>query len=307
MNTKSAIGINTWHGHQDAAVAPIRHMDFGFNEQPTPRYVYADNAYASTLFMAISIIIPRGERFFIESVRNYQSDISNPVLASQVVSFIGQEAMHGKMHDEANASMADRGVPLAAMNELADKGYKLAARYLPKSVQLGYTLAMEHFTAMISEFTLQSLEEQQRLAPEFRDFALWHMMEELEHKSVAYDVYEKVVADHGLRVASMVASTAVMGAALQAYQLVLLWKDGTLFDVRDHWRGIRMLVGKRGPFGFFAKRYVEYFARDFHPDQHETDQLLARLREQYFGDKGQLSRYLTRTVQPALKSVGLPL
>lgn len=43
---------------------------------------------------ALSIFFPTGERFFMDSVRNYRHLVTDPELKQAVAGFIGQEAMH---------------------------------------------------------------------------------------------------------------------------------------------------------------------------------------------------------------------
>ena len=45
---------------------------------------------------ALSTTFPDGERFFIDSVRNFQDQIKDPKLQKDIRAFIGQEANHGK-------------------------------------------------------------------------------------------------------------------------------------------------------------------------------------------------------------------
>jgi predicted metal-dependent hydrolase len=47
---------------------------------------------------------------------------------------------------------------------------------------------------------------------EARQLWLWHALEENEHKTVAYDVYEKVVGSYALRVGIMIPTTVIFFA-----------------------------------------------------------------------------------------------
>src|SRR5690606_27734317 len=85
---------------------PPRRMDFEFAED-TKRYWYRDSAFLTTFWTTLSTLFPEGETFFVDSVRNYRDQVTDPILKAQVAGFIGQEAMHSKEH--------------AAFNELADK------------------------------------------------------------------------------------------------------------------------------------------------------------------------------------------
>ena len=55
-----------------------------------------------------SIVLPVGERFFIDSVRAYRDQITDPELKKAVTAFIGQEAMHGREHEDYNTALFAR-------------------------------------------------------------------------------------------------------------------------------------------------------------------------------------------------------
>ena len=82
-------------------------------------------------------------------------------------------------------------------------------------MQLAVTAAAEHYTAVIAERMLTN-EYLQSLGrgTEARALLNWHAFEELEHKSVAFDVYRAVGGDEGTRIAVMAALTH---AGLQEY------------------------------------------------------------------------------------------
>ena len=75
---------------------PIR-RDVRFN---LPAERIADwHTAAGPIFTALlntfSIVLPIGERFFIDAVRAHRDLVQDPELQKAVTAFIGQEAMHG--------------------------------------------------------------------------------------------------------------------------------------------------------------------------------------------------------------------
>lgn len=282
-------------------VVPIRHMDFGFDRAPLKAHFYDDNAFASAFFMAFSAVIPQGERFFIESVRHYRERIADPVLQARVTGFIGQEAMHGKEHDAANAAYTKMGYPVRRLDRFTRNGLRRLAKVLPKPARLSVTVALEHYTAVISEYVLGNERVSGKFDRETAGFVLWHMMEETEHKAVAYDVYERHVGSYALRAGIMIPTTVVLVAVLAAMQARLMASDGSLANPRlwrKHLRGFAMIYGPRGLFGKVAPRVLDYFKPGFHPNQHDTTVLLEELRERFFGADGELNEKLRKTIVP---------
>jgi predicted metal-dependent hydrolase len=284
---------------------PVRHMDFGFDHATLKRYFYDDNPALSAFFMAFSSVIPQGERFFIHSVRHYRDRIQDPELQARVTGFIGQEAMHGKEHDAVNQAYERMGFPIGQLDRFTRDGLRLLSKLLPSSAQLALTVAMEHYTAMISEYVLGDAEVQAKFEKQVGDFIFWHMMEETEHKAVAYDVYEQQVGSYLLRAGIMLPGSVVLIGVLFAMQVLLMQADGTLLKPRlwrKHLQGLADLYGPRGLFARIAPKWVDYFKPGFHPNQHDTSELLARFREKFFGEKGELNPQLNKTVVPKVRN-----
>lgn len=291
--------------HTDNPVVPIRHMDFGFETASLQRHFYDDNAFASAFYMAFSAVIPQGERFFIHSVRHYRDRLQDPELDARVTGFIGQEAMHGKEHDAVNEAYARKGYPVKALDRFTRDGLRWLSKRLPKAAQLSVTVALEHYTAIISEYMLSDENVQQKFDPAVGSFVLWHMMEETEHKAVAFDVYEKCVGSYALRAGIMIPASVVLIAALGGMQLRLMHADGSLWKpglLRAHLRGFAQVYGPRGLFGSVVPHLLDYLKPGFHPNDHDTRELLARFSEKFFGAQGELNQNLRKTVVPQARS-----
>jgi predicted metal-dependent hydrolase len=142
---------------------------------------------------AVSYVFPPGEKFFIESVQNYQDRITDPALQDQVKRFIYQEAMHTKEHVRCN-DVLDNAYPAGHRIERFTAWMLRLNRWLlPKSWQLASTVALEHFTAILADGLLRTQDKFVAEAdPAFASLWLWHAVEEAEHKSVCFDVYQQV-------------------------------------------------------------------------------------------------------------------
>lgn len=107
------------------------------------------------LMNTMSLVIPVGERFFIDAVRHYRDQITDPELKKAATAFIGQEAMHGREHDEYNARVIER-LPSAAVFEKRVKALLDAFQnYTPPAMRLSGTIALEHLTAIMADGLLQ--------------------------------------------------------------------------------------------------------------------------------------------------------
>ncbi|CBL46529.1 Hypothetical protein HDN1F_29460 [gamma proteobacterium HdN1] len=258
----------------------------------TPRYFFADNA-ASTLFLAVlSGIFPPGERFFVESVRNFRETLSDPTLKAKVSGFIGQEAMHGREHERLNQILKDRGIDAQVPEKAVQMALDLL-RYLPQSTQLAATTFMEHFTALLGEALLTDEAFIQYFDAEMVKLWQWHALEEMEHKSVAFDVYETVGNSQRERQFATAAVLATVLPALLASWVYLVAKEGKLTDIRDLKRGISIIIGKNGVITRFLPKMPRFWARNYHPNEHDTRHIEQEWREKLFGKNGILNAEFT--------------
>jgi len=101
---------------------------------------------------------------------------------------------------------------------------------------LAYTVALEHFTALLAHQSFIKGELFAEPAHEdFRPLMMWHGAEELEHKAVAFDVYQIVDGNYGRRATAMVLTTMSLLFMIPIRMMPLLYKDGALLKLST-WR-----------------------------------------------------------------------
>lgn len=268
---------------------PPRRLDFEFDAQTAKRYFYADDPFLSAFWITLSTLFPEGEDFFVQSVRHYRKEITDPTLRAQVAGFIGQEAMHSKEHEAWNELGAKFGYPTGKLDRQLGKLLGRVKRFTPKIIQLSATVSLEHYTAIIAEQLLRDDSHRQLADPETLKLWLWHALEENEHKTVAYDVFEKVSGNYFIRAGVMVPTTIIFFAVIAAYQAQMLASDKQLFNLKNNWKGVKFLFGRKGLFTKLWPQYLDFFKPGFHPSQHDTDALLDEWRERLFGEDGMLT------------------
>jgi predicted metal-dependent hydrolase len=267
---------------------PPRRMDFEFSQEASSRYYYKNDPFLSAFMTTLSSLFPEGESFFVEAVRHYRNQITDPLLKAQVSGFIGQEAMHSKEHDAFNKAAEATGYPVARMDRDVGKLLHLVQLFAPKKFQLAATVCLEHYTAIMAEMLLTNTEVQANFSPEMRQLWLWHALEENEHKTVAWDVYEKVGGGYALRAGTMIPTTIIFFAVVAAFQARMLASDGQLFKGRQTLSALNHMFGRKGVFTAIIPKYFDFFKPSFHPKHHDTDALLEVWREKLFGKDGLL-------------------
>jgi uncharacterized protein len=173
------------------AIVPRPGPDFGLDGD-IPKYWLEGDPFKSRFFDAMSMLFPEGEKFFIACVRDYRDQIADPVLAAQVKDFMYQEGQHGMVHTRFNERLRAQGVKV---DEILERQRKiLFGTYrgkLPPKYTLAQTAGAEHMTALMAHgFFGRGLLA--KADPRIRAMYAWHAIEEIEHKAVAFDVYQKV-------------------------------------------------------------------------------------------------------------------
>jgi uncharacterized protein len=266
---------------------PRRDVNLEMEPGRVPRDWCSGDAFDTTFLGALSLLFPEGEKFFVESVKQQRHKVTDPELEREIVGFIGQEAMHGKEHRAFNELLVAHGFAEAPRVEKRLKIFlKGVRKVLSPMSQLAVTCALEHFTAMLAEALLRDSRMRDEVHESVRPLWLWHALEESEHKAVAFDVYKAAGGGYTRRVLIMLLTTAVFFAAqgivharLMATRRIL-WKP---------WRWVRGATRFWIYPGFLTRltpAYLSYFRPGFHPNDRDTNELLAAWRNSLFGDGG---------------------
>jgi uncharacterized protein len=273
---------------------PTRRISFEESLQRLPKHFAADGDLISSHVMAsLSAVFPDGEDFFVRSVRHYRGRITDPELKRQVAGFIGQEAIHGREHRAFNDRLDELGYPVKRFERLTRRALGFRERVAPARSNLAATAALEHFTATLAELILTDERARGMIGdPHVEGLFLWHALEESEHKAVAFDVYKAVGGSERMRTVTMNLVTVGFIGAIVVQIIVSLLGDRATYRrgvLRASWKRVR-----RSP--FVSKRLWrtlrEYNRPDFHPDDRDTTELVARWRAELFGDEGRLNDLL---------------
>ncbi len=245
-----------------------------------PRHWCADSAAATAISNGVNLLFPHGERFFVRSVKHFLGRVESPTLRAQVKAFFGQEGHHAREHDRLNAVLRAQGFEIDEFLTRFEKVTRWVEGRSSPELNLAITAACEHFTAILAEGAFEGgiLDA---CHPLMQQLLGWHAAEELEHKSVAYDVLQLVDPSYARRVLGLVLATAILGGFWAWAATVLMKQDGLTWRTllkqlnampnrdpvvkRVFWRGIKL-----------------YLKRDFHPANTPTEQMA----EKWFATRG---------------------
>ncbi|MDB5691079.1 MAG: metal-dependent hydrolase [Alphaproteobacteria bacterium] len=153
----------------------------------TGRWWLGGDPVGSTMYDALSVTFPKGEAFFVESVRAFR-DGAPPRLAAEIKAFTTQEVMHSREHVQFNRRAVEAGYDMSALERRVDERLEIV-KSRPPIVNLAATMALEHFTAILAHQLLGNPRHLAGADPESAALWRWHSIEEIEHKGVAYDTW----------------------------------------------------------------------------------------------------------------------
>lgn len=281
--------------HEPAAAVPertipTRQLKFRFGPDELPKHYADGDLVMSHVVAVLSSLFPEGESFFVRSVRHHKDRITDPELSRQVTGFIGQESIHGREHRTFNEQLAEMGYPTHLVDRATKHGLAFLARVTPKRHQLAVTAALEHYTATLAYVLMSDDDARAHIsADEVRHLFLWHALEESEHKAVAFDVFQQVSGDNRLRTWIMHATTAGFLAAAIAGTVLSLLHDRATYRPRTLVRSLRRLRTSPWLTRDVARMIRDYHRADFHPDDHDTSDLLEHWRSELLGPEGAIS------------------
>ena len=246
-----------------------------------PRYWNGGDACATHYLNALSSVFPDGEAFFVRSVLRFRDSIDEPVLVREIQGFAGQEAQHSQQHDRHLELLDRQGyTALVRLNRMADVGMRFGNRHWPR-FSLASTAGLEHLTALLARRILaEGSDFTAAMDPRMAALWRWHAAEEAEHKSVAFDVLQRIAPSRPLRSVALLVNTAGLFVEILVRTLYMLGVDGVLFRRATLASGARFLFGRNGLLRGQGRDYLAWFRRDFHPSQIDDRPLIEAWQQQ---------------------------
>ncbi len=260
----------------------IRDLRFVRDSKPARWWLNGDPV-ATAWFNALSGTFPRGEAFFIESVKAHREG-APPALAEAIRAFTIQEVNHTREHVAFNRIAAEAGYDMARIDRHVEE---LMQQFdgRPKIVDLAATMALEHFTAMMANEFLSHPGHFAGADPEVAALWRWHAIEEIEHKAVAFDTWLHATRHWSrwrrwrLRTLMMMLVTKNFLYHRIADALDLLGQDG-MSRGEARRRLLAYLLWKPGVLRRIVPAWLHYLRPGFHPWHIDDRALIAGVEQQ---------------------------
>lgn len=247
---------------------------------------FAGDPVATAMLDGSSVLFPIGETFFIQSVIYFRDRISDPKLLADITGFQQQEGIHSREHRRYNKAIEAFGGNVAELEgRLQAEVDKLERDGASPEYKLALTCAFEHFTAMLAEHVLEHPEFLEGAEPEFARIWKWHAIEEAEHKSVAFDVWNQVkpkgLKGYLMRVRAMFKATSVF-VGQSRYNAKAFLRARGYGGARHTVLGIlRFSLISPGVLLKTLPDYLAYFKPGYHPWQKDTRHLIEKYKSAY--------------------------
>jgi len=286
-NSKVAEPAKKAYDHEEIKV---RKVNFRINKELN-RFYYKGNPFSTHFINVLHILFPTGERFFVNSVLKHQKQITDEKLKKQMRNFCGQEGIHSSMHERFWNILNENGYIIKGYeNHIDNLLHKVVAKIESEgtrlnNVDLVATVCLEHFTALFGHALFANVDLSEKKVPQdMAELFLWHASEEIEHKSVAFDVLQEVDKDEYVkRIIAMPVATAILYFYLSIGTIMMLYQDRKHLQITKLPK--QFFEFATGLFtelhGEVFKEYFSFFKKDFHP----SDLNDYHYAEEFFKDK----------------------
>lgn len=250
-------------------------------------YWYKNDVIVSHFFNALQATFPEGEKFFIQAANDganilTRKGVLDQKLKDDVESFIHQEALHSQQHTLWTDALIKIGYKKMAKYNNQLRNVSLWFRKnVPVVLRLAITAAAEHYTASLA-FLFTHVKSEiltESLLP-FRNLLLYHAMEEIEHKSVCYDLYQCLSGNYFGRLFGFYFITLDLMISIYIRYRYLLKKDG-VWDKNNRRKVRAYLFGRAGIIKGLLSRVKAYLKPSFHPWQTDERILINNLFHNY--------------------------
>jgi predicted metal-dependent hydrolase len=202
-----------------SAVRSIKARRTRFDLNDTPLHWIPEDPQATHLINVLHLMLPPGERWFCDVYREALPLITDEQLREDVKGFMGQEATHARAHELGLDYLARNGIDTSHTMRQAEwlrtnlgSATPFGLR-LPGPIarwwliaRLSSIAAIEHFTAVLGHWILNDSAalDDDGADPQMLDLLRWHGAEEVEHRAVAFDLFEHLSGSYARRLISMI-------------------------------------------------------------------------------------------------------
>ncbi|MER6333144.1 metal-dependent hydrolase [Streptomyces sp. NPDC001034] len=256
----------------------LKARNVSFSWQDTPLHWVPGDPFTTHTINVLHLLLPAGERWFVHVYKQALPLVEDDRLREDVLGFIGQEAMHSQSHDEVLPHLREQGLDPTPYTAQVDWFFEklLGDRTLPPGrarrwwllERVALIAAIEHYTAFLGDWVLGATELDRRGAdPTMLDLLRWHGAEEVEHRSVAFDLFTHLDGGYRRRARTWASAFAAIAFLWQRGVRFFLENDPTVTDPRASLKDFydRGREGVLPGTGAMLRSIPRYLGRGYHP------------------------------------------
>ena len=240
-----------------------------------PKYWFNESPFLTHMLNTYTLLVPDNESYYIRQLSRCLNEVEDKRLKRELVSFLRQEGQHGIGHKAFWKNLENQGMRYEGFVKAVNWfSYQLLEPILPRSMHLSNIACIEHINAYLGNFflsrgQLENAEDRMKL------LFCWHFAEEIEHKAIAFDVFQAVGGKYPVR---------VIGALLVFPLFYLINTVGTFYLLAQYrkllvwstWRDFGRYLFIDGALLHALRNFGRYLMPGFHP-WHTQDYALAKI------------------------------
>jgi predicted metal-dependent hydrolase len=210
-----------------------------FDWRRTPLHWIPGEPTATHVINVLHLLLPAGERWFVKVFKEALPLVTDEKLLKDVKGFMGQEATHSVQHSYVLDHLAEQRLDTEGYTRHVEWMFDvLLGEHPPRGLpltwrewlrfRLALIAAIEHFTAVLGDWILDADALDEAGTDEVMlDLLRWHGAEEVEHRSVAFDMYQHAGGKGAVRYLRRAEAMALAWPAL-----FYLWVAGARYLLR---------------------------------------------------------------------------
>jgi predicted metal-dependent hydrolase len=284
MTTQVASGARQATTVREGHPAERRMVRFDWSD--TPLHWVPGDPFSTHMVNVLHLLLPAGERWFIGVVTEAKPFVKDPEVLEAIQPFVQQESWHAWAHAMVLEHLAAQGIDSEPFTKALEQWFERTGSPKPGWPQplqrwwlhrrLADVAAIEHFTAVLGQWVIKNRGLDYAGAdPLMLDLLRWHGAEEVEHRSLVFDVYQDLSGSYLLRCLAM---------AFVAPSLLTWWLRGVRYLMahdptspgRPRWRDwLRAARQYRvpGPWMLIATTPLRYMRPSHHPSSEASSEL----------------------------------
>jgi predicted metal-dependent hydrolase len=242
--------------------------------------LWAMNDPAASYFtLGLSLYLPYLEPYIIKALRRGANDVQDDAIMDSLDKFCRQEAQHYKQHERFNELIHSRDYPgLEAIESRVKQDFERFLAEKSLKFNVGFVEGFESYTTQGAAASLNSgVFNRKDVDQKFADLFRWHLTEEIEHRTVAFDVWEHLYGDYAYRVK--------MCWIAQWHVFRFLWETASLMSRVDALRyGRRYRIRPIKKVGFLVLAFAQFlktYMPNYSPHKLRVSPAIHKLAERY--------------------------